>query len=123
MTDVHPLGETQEGPKYDEQEHLSLWVTGREFPESWNRPKGKEGQSDLFTMKHAVETLLQRVDWRSVDLEPTSEGLLVEGVILRHRSGKEVGRWGMVQPKVAAACGVNVPVFWADFKWRCFGKP
>ena len=49
------------GTRYDEQEHLSMWVTGRSFPESWNRPKGKEGQSDLFTLKHAVETLLQRV--------------------------------------------------------------
>ena len=119
--------ETQEGPKYDEQEHLSLWVTGREFPESWNRPKGKEGQSDLFTMKHAVETLLQRVGLEVLsDPEPTSKGLLVEGVILRHRSGKEVGRWGMVQPKVAAACGVDVPVFWADFKvemlWKAVKK-
>jgi len=119
--------EAHMGSKYDEREHLSLWVTGREFPESWNRPKGKEGQADLFTMKHAVEALLQRVGLEVLsDPEPNSEGLLVEGVILRHRSGKEVGRWGMVQPKAAEACGVDVPVFWADFKvemlWKAVKK-
>ena len=122
-------GETNEEGRiaYIEEEHLSLWVTGREFPEAWNRPKGKEGQANLYTLKHAVETLLERVGLDVLaDPEPNDEGLLVEGLVLRHRNGNEVGRWGMVQPEVAAACGVDAPVYWADFKvaqlWKAVKK-
>ena len=122
-------GETNEESRtsYVEEEHLSLWVTGREFPEAWNRPKGKEGQANLYTIKHAVETLLERVGLDVIaDPEPDNEGLLVEGLVLRHRNGNEVGRWGMVQPEVAAACGVDAPVYWADFKvaqlWKAVKK-
>ena len=112
---------------YIEKEHLSLWVTGRSFPESWNKPKGKEGQADLFTLKHAVEMLLERVGLIVVsDVEPTQEGLLAEGILMRHRNGNEIGRWGLVQPSVADACGVNQPVFWADFDvsqlWKAMKK-
>ena len=115
------------GKRYDEQEHLSMWVTGRAQPEAWNQPKGKEAQADLFTLKHAVETLLERVGLTVLsDVEPSNEDLLVEGIVLRHRNGQEIGRWGMVQPEVAAACGVDAPVFWADFKvaslWKAVKK-
>ena len=104
-----------------------MWVTGRAQPEAWNQPKGKEAQADLFTLKHAVETLLERVGLTVLsDLEPSNEGLLVEGIVLRHRNGQEIGRWGMVQPEVATACGVDAPVFWADFKvaslWKAVKK-
>jgi phenylalanyl-tRNA synthetase beta chain len=125
---TYTKGSQEDGStRYIEKEHLSMWVTGRSFPESWNRPKGKEGQSDLFTLKHAVETLLERVGLTVVaDAEPSAEGLLAEGVLLRHRNGNEVGRWGMVQPSVASACGVDEPVFWADFDvaqlWKAVKK-
>lgn len=104
-----------------------MWVTGREFPESWNRPKGKEGRATLFTLKHAVETVLARVGLEVLaEPEPTDIGLLAEGLVLRHRNGNEVGRWGMVQPSVAAACGVEAPVFWADLDvtqlWKAVKK-
>jgi phenylalanyl-tRNA synthetase beta chain len=122
-------GQTNEEGRatYVEEEHLSMWVTGREFPEAWNRPKGKEGQANLYTIKHAVETLLERVGLDVIaDPEPDNEGLLVEGLVLRHRNGNEVGRWGMVQPAVAAACGVDAPVYWADFNvaqlWKAVKK-
>ena len=47
---TYTKGSQEDGSsRYVEKEHLSMWVTGRSFPESWNRPKGKEGQSDLFT--------------------------------------------------------------------------
>lgn len=113
--------------RYVEEEHLSLWVTGREFPEAWNRPKGKDGQANLSTLKHAVEVLLERVGLDVVgDPEPSQEGLLVEGLVLRHQNGTEVGRWGLVQPAVAAACGVDAPVYWADFRvaalWKAVKK-
>ena len=114
-------------PHFVEKEHLSLWITGREFPESWNRPKGKDGQVQLPSLKHTVELLLDSAGLAVMaDPEPSAEGLLAEGLTLRHRNGSEVGRWGLVQPSVAAACGVNAPVFWADFEvatlWKAVKK-
>ena len=104
------------GFNYHEKEHLSLWVTGRAFPESWNRPKGKEGLADMYTLKETVEALFQSIGLHVLsDPETQGEGLLAEGVILRHPNGKEIGRWGMVHPEVAAACDVSEAVFWADF--------
>ena len=104
------------GFRYDEKERLSLWVTGRDFPESWNRPKGKEGLADMYTMKDAVEALLESIGLNVIsDPETAGAGLLAEGVVLRHQNGKEIGRWGMVNPEVTSACDVSEAVFWADF--------
>jgi phenylalanyl-tRNA synthetase beta chain len=101
---------------YDEKEHLSLWVTGRDKPETWNAPKGKDGQANMFTLKHAVESLLAKVGLNVLsEAEADTDGLLAEGIVLRHANGQEVGRWGLMQPSVAQACDVDVPVFWADF--------
>ena len=101
---------------YDEKEHLSLWVTGRDKPESWNAPKGQDGEADMFTLKYAVESLLATVGLSLFsEAEVDTKGLLAEGVVLRHANGQEVGRWGLVQPSVAQGCDVDAPVFWADF--------
>ncbi len=101
---------------YDEKEHLSLWVTGRDKPETWNAPKGKDGQANMFTLKHAVESLLAKVGLNVLsEAEADTDGLLAEGIVLRHANGQEVGRWGLMQPSVAQTCDVDVPVFWADF--------
>ena len=111
------------GHGYEEKEHLSLWVSGRAFPESWNRPKGKDGMADLYTLKEAIESLLTKVGLDVLaDPEPSDDGLLVEGLALRHRNGKEIGRCGMVSPKVAEECGVEAPVYWADFKVEALWK-
>ena len=112
---------------YDEKEHLSLWVTGRDKPETWNAPKGKDGQADMFTLKHAVESLLAKVGLNVFsEAEADTDGLLAEGIVLRHANGQEVGRWGLVQPSVAQACEVDAPVFWADFDvaklWKAVKK-
>ena len=64
---------------YDEKEHLSLWVTGRDKPETWNAPKGKDGQADMFTLKHAVESLLAKVGLNVFsEAESDTDGLLAE---------------------------------------------
>ena len=116
----------QEGKtEYHEEEQLSLWLTGRDHPESWNQPKGKDGNADAFAMKRVVESLLD-----SMGLATTSEtegsGLLAEGLVLRNRGGAEVGRWGLVNPQVAKAFGVSAPVHWANFKvaalWKAVRK-
>ena len=112
---------------YDEKEHLSLWITGRAHPESWNRAKGKEGQAGLYDLKHVVEVLMDAVGLNVLaESETETDGLLAEGLILRHPNGKEVGRWGLVQPHVAEACGVHAPVYWADFDvaqlWKAVRK-
>ena len=110
---------------YHEEEELSLWLTGRDAPEAWNQPKGKDGQVDAFALKRAVETLLDAVGL-PVLAEPDNDGLLSEGLLLRNRGGAEVGRWGLVNPKVAKACGVDAPVFWANFNvgllWKAVRK-
>ena len=126
-TYVRTNEEDDEAPAFRETEHLSLFVTGREFPESWNRPKGKEGMATLYTMKHAVEVLLERVGLTVVsDPEVSQGGLVLEGVTLRNLHGNEIGRWGLVQPAVAKSCGVEAPVFWADFQvaqlWKAVKK-
>jgi phenylalanyl-tRNA synthetase beta chain len=112
---------------YDEKEHLSLWVTGRDKPESWNAPKGQDGEADMFTLKYAVESLLATVGLSLFsEAEVDTKGLLAEGVVLRHANGQEVGRWGLVQPSVAQGCDVDAPVFWADFDvaklWKAVKK-
>ena len=81
----------------------------------------------MFTLKHAVESVLAKVGLNVFsEAEANTDGLLAEGIVLRHANGQEVGRWGLVQPSVTQACDVDVPVFWADFDvaklWKAVKK-
>ena len=81
-------------------------------PETWNAPKGKDGQADMFTLKHAVESLLAKVGLNVFsEAEANTDGLLAEGIVLRHANGQEVGRWGLVQPSVARHARWMCPCF------------
>lgn len=108
-------GEGDDGASFVEEEHLSMWVTGRAVPETWNHPKGKDALADMYTLKQSVEALLAHVGL-AVSTEPEAgDGLLAEGLVFRTDGGQVAGRMGLVQPAVAKACGVSAPVFWADF--------
>ena len=52
--------------------------------------------------------------------------ITLENSLVWDPNGKEVGRWGLVQPRVAEACGVHAPVYWADFDvaqlWKAVRK-
>ncbi|MAO46315.1 MAG: phenylalanine--tRNA ligase subunit beta [Crocinitomicaceae bacterium] len=96
---------------YSETEHLSLFVCGNKGMESWYRGSA---ESDIFTIKEAVVSLLTQVGIaHKVCERPDDGGLLLEGneILIGE---KVIGRFGMVHPDVASMCGVEDKVFWAD---------
>jgi phenylalanyl-tRNA synthetase beta chain len=105
-----------------EEERLSLWVTGRAVPESWNQAKGKDALSSMYTLKQTVEALFSHVGLRATTRVLASEGLLMEGLEWVNPGGQTIGRMGLVDAHVAKACGVQAPVYWADFSVAALWK-
>jgi phenylalanyl-tRNA synthetase beta chain len=99
--------------KYEEIEHLTLFVTGRKKNESWNEGDDKV---DLFTLKEAVWALLTQIGISDKVTERSDEGgLMLEGneILLGENT---IGRLGQIHPNVTALCDVDEPVFWADLR-------
>ena len=101
----------EEALGYQETEHLSLWMTGREIPVNWNETTGNV---DMFTLKNTVEALLEQVGVQSeVSEVEDNGGLMLEGNLIMMDCNC-IGRFGQVHPEVTMICGVDEPVFWAD---------
>jgi phenylalanyl-tRNA synthetase beta chain len=103
----------KKGDKYEEVEHLSLWVTGRENRENWNEGDDKV---DLFALKEALWALLKQVGISDKVSERNDQGgLLLEGneILI---GDNVIGRFGQVHPDVTSLCDVDAPVFWADLR-------
>ena len=102
---------TKKGEGYAETEHLSLFVSGNQSVENWNETAV---ESDLFTIKKAVWSLLSQVGLDSQVTEKVDDGgLLLEGnqILL---GDKSIGRFGQVHPDVTTVCGMEGIIFWAD---------
>lgn len=118
----HIAQDSEHAHPFVEEERLSLWVTGRAVPESWNQAKGKEAQSSMYTLKQTAEALLSHVGLKATTRVLASDGLVMEGLEWVNPGGQTIGRMGLVDPGVAKACGVQAPVHWADFSVAALWK-
>ncbi len=100
--------------KYGEARHLTLFVTGNKFSESWIE-KGRK--ADFFFLKATVENVLKRIGLKNFE---TSE---VDGKIFSHGLGysfrqKQIVQFGMLQPAALKKTDIKEQVYFADFDWE-----
>ncbi|MTB50549.1 phenylalanine--tRNA ligase subunit beta [Lewinella sp. W8] len=104
------------GEKYKEVNHLTLTLTGQKQTETWHpTPKGG-GEVSFYTLKSAVNLVLQRlgIDGYRTDEAPAE----TFGYGLRYHKGPmELVDFGAVHPLHLRTADVKQDVFFADFNW------
>lgn len=110
-------GEKGDLKKYNEAQHLSLFVTGNQQRESWN---GKVTLSSFFDLKAYVFGLTSRLN---VALENLSEveieagDVFPEGLEYKLQSGAVLCSFGVVNPKLLKQMDVAGTVYYATINW------
>ncbi len=101
---------------YREVNHLSLTLTGRREPESWHTAGGESQDAGFYTLKAAVELVLQRLgidNYRTAEAPPAA---FVYG-LRYHKGPLELVDFGAVAGAVRQRGAVKSAVYLADFNW------
>ena len=106
--------------RYEEEERLSLFMTGSTRPENWNNANSK---ADPYALKSEVYSLLTAlgIPATSVQEIPHQSPLILEGLELRCQ-GIIIGKLGKIRRTIAKSCGVKKDVFWGDFSVKALTK-
>ena len=104
---------------YEENKHLTMFVTGNTTKETWNQATAK---SDFFLFKGYVNTVLSRLGLDAkITTLPLEMDLLSEGVSLV--IGKEtIVEFGTVKKNILKHFDIKQEVFYADFDWNRIQK-
>lgn len=108
--------------RFNETEHVSIFLTGNMTPESW---KQKSPESDFFYLKSYVMTILQRmrVNMGRVEMVPTQYKFFAEGLDLVLRDNKKVlATLGTLGRETLKRMDIKQPVYYADLNWTLLLK-
>ena len=98
---------------YQEQKHLTLFVTGNRTANHWNI---SQKTSDFFYLKGVANALLQRLGIQNIKIAPVKNEVFSEGISLN--SGKiKLADLGLVKQAVLKEFGIKQEVLFADFNW------
>ncbi len=99
---------------YQEDKHITLFVTGNRTKESW---KLANKVSDFFYLKGIVTTLLNRLGVDKVKTTPSKSDVFAEGITLSFGKIKLV-ELGVVKRTLLKEFGIKQEVLHADFNWN-----
>ncbi|HVZ56912.1 MAG TPA: phenylalanine--tRNA ligase subunit beta [Chitinophagaceae bacterium] len=100
--------------KYQEQEHLCLYLTGNRTGEGW---RNKPARADFFDLKGLVEAVFRVLGAGPVRFEPMQHDKFQAGQS-GQLQGREVVRLGVVSPTLLDRFDIRQPVLFADFDWE-----
>ena len=99
--------------KYQEDKHLTLFLTGSRTVESWSN---KDRIVDFFYLKGIVNNILGRLGVGVLKSSPTKQDLFSEGITLSLGKMKLVDL-GVVKGSLLKEFGIKQNVLFADFNW------
>jgi len=102
--------------RYDENEHLAVWITGRQEVESWRTGDDK---ADFFNIKAAVHGILLRLGFNLKKIEKSdfNDDLFEEGTVYTYQQILLV-RFGLLKKKEIKRFDLKQDVMYADFEWE-----
>lgn len=100
--------------KYEEREHLAIFVTGNTKAETWQMPSTP---SNFHSLLRLVEMVLQRLGLGDYDTEDSSSDLFQYGLELTYNK-KVLAQIGRLKNTVSKKAGVKQEVFYADLDWE-----
>jgi phenylalanyl-tRNA synthetase beta chain len=99
---------------YNEQKHLTLFVSGNRTKDSWIADSQK---SDFFYLKGVVTALLARLGISKIKTTPIENDMFSEGITLGLGKIKLV-EFGVVKHTILKDFGIKQEVLFADFNWE-----
>tara|TARA_B110000503_G_scaffold91851_1_gene138615 strand:+ start:2752 stop:5178 length:2427 start_codon:yes stop_codon:yes gene_type:complete len=99
--------------KYQEDKHLTLFLTGSRTVESWSN---KDRIVDFFYLKGIVNNILGRLGVGVLKSSPTKQDIFSEGITLSLGKMKLVDL-GVVKGSLLKEFGIKQNVLFADFNW------
>ena len=99
--------------KYQEDKHLTIFVTGNRTKDSWNTTAKI---SDFFYLKGIITSILSRLGIENVKTVPTKDDVFSEGISLSLGKIKLVD-FGIVKRTILKEFGIKQEVLFADFNW------
>ena len=115
---------TKETPlaPYREGQRLAMWLTGATRSGNWNK---SSEESSIYDLRAYVEMVLQRAGISDKQLAMTvvpGDDLYAVSMAVSTRSGKELGRVGIVSKKVLKMFDIRQDVFFAELDWMAIVK-
>ena len=98
---------------YQEDKHLTLFVTGNRTQDSWKTGTEK---ADFFYLKGIVTNLLSRLGFDNLKTSPLKTDVFSEGIVLSLGKMKLV-EFGTVKRTVLKEFSIKQEVLFADFNW------
>lgn len=108
--------------RFNETEHVSIFLTGNMTPESW---KMKPAEADFFYLKAYVMDIMHRmrVNMGRVEMVPTQYKFFAEGLdIVLKDSKKLLGTIGRIGRETLKRMDIKQPVYYADLNWTLLLK-
>jgi phenylalanyl-tRNA synthetase beta chain len=99
--------------KYQEDKHLTLFVTGSRTSDSWRKEKKT---SDFFYLKGIITSVLNRLEINKLKTTPTKQDIYSEGIMLSLGNMKLV-EFGVLKKGLLKEFGIKKEVLYADFNW------
>lgn len=98
---------------YEENKHLSVFITGNKTDESWiNAQK----PTDFFLLKGYVDAVLSRFGIQKTQNSPVTSDVFSEGIAIGSGHNALV-EFGMVKKSILKNFGIKQEVYYADFNW------
>jgi phenylalanyl-tRNA synthetase beta chain len=104
----------REEGSYRERQYLSLFMTGKRWPENWHF--GKDQEVTFYSLKAAVEQVMQRLGLDGYQ-ESAMEEMPFAYALKFHRGPQELVRFGLLQRSILKGMDIKQPVFYAEFAW------
>ncbi|UUC44859.1 phenylalanine--tRNA ligase subunit beta [Flavobacterium cerinum] len=103
---------------YEENKHLTLFVTGNRLMENWSTP---QQPSDFFLFKGYVTSILSRLGIDKTATQPLDNDIFAEGTSLS--VGKDIiVELGTVKKSILKHFDIKQEVLFADFNWGAILK-
>ena len=98
--------------KYAETKHLTLFVTGRKYPEN---PYGENNKVDFAFLKASVESILNKLSIK-FKISELSNSNFSYGLSYAQKN-KHLVSFGLVEKSICKKLDISSEVFYADFNW------
>jgi phenylalanyl-tRNA synthetase beta chain len=100
---------------YEEEEHLSIWITGNRYQGNWIE---KEQPGSFYELKTYTEHVFNRLGMDAGGLETrATEGKEFEEGMEYWHEGKKLAGMGIISPALRKSFGIDADVYYADFTW------
>lgn len=107
---------------YSEASRIGIWLTGDAREGNWNQAKE---ESSVYDLRAYVSMVLQRAGIGEKMVTMTvapGDDLYAASLVIMTRSGKELGRLGIVSKKVLKKFDIKQDVYFAELDWMAIVK-